>query len=107
MSGMKEAIIFDKESDFRKWFEENKEKVGVKRIILSQDVCPDYVFEMKNGEVVKLEVELFAINFQYHRHDPDKADYILACYAKEKEGDCSGGIASNLRRPTVNQGFDL
>ena len=42
---MKNAIFFHKESDFRKWFEANLEVVGVKKIILSQEVCPDYVVE--------------------------------------------------------------
>ena len=82
---MKEAVIFYTEKDFREWFEANLNKVGVKRIILSQEPCPDYVVEMENGEIAKVEAELFAINFKYHRHDPSKADYILACYAKEKE----------------------
>lgn len=82
---MKEAVIFGTEQDFREWFEANLDKVGVKRIILSQEPCPDYVVEMENGEIAKIEAELFAINFKYHKHDPLKADYILACYAKEKE----------------------
>ena len=82
---MKEAVIFYTERDFRDWFEANLDKVGVKRIILSQDPCPDYVVEMDSGEIAKIEAELFAINFKYHKHDPQKADYILACYAKEKD----------------------
>jgi hypothetical protein len=40
---------------------------------------------MKNGEIAKIEAELFAINFKYHRHDPSKADYILACFSKEEK----------------------
>lgn len=82
---MKEAVLFYTERDFREWFEANLDKIGVKRIILSQEPCPDYVVEMENGEIAKIEAELFAINFKYHKHDPAKADYILACYAKETE----------------------
>lgn len=82
---MKEAIIFYTETDFRKWFDNNYVKIDVRKIILSQAVCPDYVVEMKNGEIAKIEAELFAINFKYHKHDPQKADFILACYAKESE----------------------
>jgi hypothetical protein len=82
---MNEAIIFNNESDFRLWFEKNLGIAGVKRIILSQEVCPDYVVEMENGEIAKIEAELFAINFKYHNHDPAKVDYILACYSREEE----------------------
>ncbi len=82
---MKKAVVFNTESDFRSWFEDNISLVGVKRIILSQEVCPDYVVEMKNGEIAKIEAELFAINFKYHKHDPTKADYILACYSNEEK----------------------
>jgi len=82
---MRESVIFNNESDFRLWFEKNLERIGVKRIILSQKVCPDYVVEMENGEIAKIEAELFAINFKYHKHDPAKADYILACYSRENE----------------------
>lgn len=82
---MEEAIIFYTESDFRTWFEDNKSRVGVKRIILSQEVCPDYVVEMENGEIAKIEAELFAISFKYHKHDPAKVDYILACYSDQEE----------------------
>jgi len=80
---MKEAVICHSEAEFREWIENNLNKIGIKRIILSQEVCPDYVVEMENGDIAKIEAELFAINFKYHKHDPKKADYILACYAKE------------------------
>jgi len=82
---MEKAVIFYTESDFRSWFEGNMNRVGVKKIILSQEVCPDYVVEMETGEIAKIEAELFAINFKYHNHDPAKADYILACYSNEEE----------------------
>ncbi len=82
---MKEAIYFDTEKEFRQWFEKNYEKLGVKEIILSQEVCPDYVVKMEDCRILKMEAELFAINFKYHGHDPSKADIILACYAKEEE----------------------
>lgn len=79
---MKEAVIYQTEAEFRQWFEQNHEKVGVKKIILSQRSCPDYVVKMQDGVVAKIEAELFAIDFKYHRHDPSKVDYILACYSK-------------------------
>ena len=79
---MKEAVVFTTEADFRGWFEQNLGRFGIKEIILSQEVCPDYVVIMKDGTTAKIEAELFAINFKYHRHNPDKADYIVACYSK-------------------------
>ena len=92
---MKEAVVYHTEAEFRQWFEKNFKKIGIKRIILSQEVCPDYVVEMQNGEIVKIEAELFAISFKYHKHNPNKADYILACYAKELEVEGIPVIAIN------------
>jgi hypothetical protein len=92
---MNEAVVYRTEEEFRQWFDQNFEKVGVKRIILSQEVCPDYVVEMQDGTVAKIEAELFAINFKYHRHNPAKADYILACYAKEEKVEGVPVIAIN------------
>ena len=63
---MREAVIYDKEEDFREWFEKNLSKFDINEIILSQEVCPDYVVRLNNGDIQKIEVELFAINFKYH-----------------------------------------
>jgi len=82
---VKEAVVFTSESDFRVWFEKNLDQFGIKEIILSQEVCPDYVVIMQDGKPAKIEAELFAVNFRYHRHDPAKADYIVACYSKTDE----------------------
>ena len=79
--------MYDKERDFRKWFEKNLSKFDINEIILSQEVCPDYVVILNNGDIQKIEVELFAINFKYHSHSKEKVDRIIACYAKEKEID--------------------
>jgi hypothetical protein len=40
---------------------------------------------MQDGTPAKIEAELFDISFKYHRHDPAKADYIVACYSKMAE----------------------
>lgn len=82
---MKEAVVFTNETDFRCWFEQNLSQFGIKEIFLSQEVCPDYVVIMQDGSYKKIEIELFAVNFKYHRHDPAKADYIIACYSKTDE----------------------
>jgi len=82
---MKEAVVFTNEREFRGWFEKNLSRFGIKKIFLSQEVCPDYVVVMEDGRCAKVEVELFAVNFRYHHHDPAKADFIVACYSKEEE----------------------
>ncbi len=82
---MKKAVVFYNEKDFREWFESNLDFFDVKRIILSQEPCPDYILEMKDGRVLKVEAELIDINFKYHKHDPAKVDLIIACYASNKE----------------------
>jgi hypothetical protein len=79
---MKEAIVFTNEMEFRRWFEKNLSRFGIKGIFLSQRVCPDYIVVMDDGRHAKVEVELFAENFRYHGHDPAKADFIVACYSK-------------------------
>ena len=86
---MREATVFTTEADFRRWFEAHLSAFGVRKIVLSQEVCPDYVVEMESGEILKVEAELFAINFKYHGHDPAKADLIIACYSKT---DCVEGV---------------
>src|SRR5437870_678298 len=82
---MREAAIFTNEAEFRAWFEGRLERFGVSRIILSQEVCPDYVLEMRDGSIIRAEAEPFAINFRYHGHDPRKVDLIIACYAKTRD----------------------
>ncbi len=82
---MKEAVVFTSETDFRRWFEKNLSRFGIQEIFLSQEVCPDYVVVMDDGRHAKIELELFAVNFKYHGHDPAKADYIVACYSKTDE----------------------
>ncbi|CBE69322.1 MAG: hypothetical protein F9K13_12825 [Candidatus Methylomirabilis oxygeniifera] len=82
---MKKAVVFTNEADFRGWFEKSLSQFGIRKIILSQEVCPDYVVVMEDGRDAKVEAELFAINFRYHRHDPAKVDFIVACYAKTDE----------------------
>src|SRR6266850_4003591 len=79
---LREARVFTTEAEFRQWFEKNLSEFGVHKIVLSQEACPDYVVIMEDNRVLKLEAELFASNFKYHGHDPKKADYILAGYAK-------------------------
>lgn len=92
---MKEAVLFSTEADFRAWFERNLDKVGVRQIVLSQEVCPDYVVIMEDGKPAKMEAELFAVNFKYHGHDAAKVDYILACYSKTGEVEGVPVIAIN------------
>jgi hypothetical protein len=82
---MEEAVVFTNEKDFRCWFEKNLSQFGIKKIFLSQEVCPDYVVIMDDGSPAKVEAELFAVNFRYHGHDPAKADFIVACYSKTDE----------------------
>jgi hypothetical protein len=82
---VKEAAVFTCEKDFRKWFEQNLDRFGIKEIILSQEVCPDYVVIMQDGRCAKIEAELFAVNFKYHGHDPKNVDYIVACYSKTEQ----------------------
>jgi hypothetical protein len=82
---MKEAVVFTNEREFRRWFDKNLSRFGIKEIFLSQEVCPDYVVIMEDGRPAKVEAELFAVNFRYHGHDPAKADFIVACYSKTDE----------------------
>jgi len=92
---MKEAAHFDSEHEFREWFDKNLSQFGIRRIVLSQEVCPDYVVIMESGETKKVEAELIAINFRYHKHSPAKVDFIVAAYAKEEQVDGVPVIAVN------------
>lgn len=84
---MEEAVVYTSEAEFRRWFERNLDRFGIRSIVLSQEVCPDYVVLLDDGSVAKVEAELFAINFRYHKHDPRKVDFIVACYSKTTEVD--------------------
>lgn len=75
--------------------EAHLESLGIKRVIVSQEVCPDYVVEMSDGSIARIEAELFAVNFRYHRHNPKKVDCILACYSKTDAIDGVPVIAVN------------
>ena len=77
--------IYDTEWEFREWFEDNLDRFGFERVILSQEPCPDYVVKTESGEELRIEAELFAANFIAHRHDPNKVDRIVACFATEDE----------------------
>ena len=92
---MKEANHFDTEHEFREWFDKNLHYFGIRSIVLSQEVCPDYVVIMESGETKKVEAELLAINFRYHGHSPSKVDFIVAAYAKEDTVDGVPVIAVN------------
>jgi len=92
---VKEAVVYASEAEFRVWFDQNFRKLGIKEIVLNQEVCPDYVVIMDDGSVAKIEAELFAVNFRYHGHDPKKVDYIVACYSKSEEVDGVRVIAVN------------
>jgi hypothetical protein len=92
---MKEAAHFDSEHEFREWFDKNLSQFGIRSIVLSQEVCPDYVVIMESGETKKVEAELIAINFRYHKHSPAKVDFIVAAYAKEDQVDGVPVIAVN------------
>src|SRR5260370_1159274 len=50
---------------------------------------------MNDGSVAKIELELFAVNFRYHGHDPKTVDYIVACYSKSDEVEGVPVIAVN------------
>jgi hypothetical protein len=81
---LQEAAVFTNEADFRRWFEAHLTHFGIREIILSQEVCPVYVVVMEDGRPAKVEAELFAVSFRYHRHDPAKVDFIAACYSRSE-----------------------
>lgn len=74
---VEEYSEFKSEAKFRKFFEKNLEKFGVRSIKLSQEVCPDYVCIMNDDSVKNVEAELDARNFLQHNHDENKVDLIV------------------------------
>lgn len=46
-------------------------------IVESGSAFPDYVLEDGNGRRHRVEAESKSINFLFHRHDPDKCDFVL------------------------------
>lgn len=74
---VKKVGEFKSEAQFRKFFEKNLDRFGVKSIKLSQEVTPDYVCIMKDGSVKNVEAELDARHFLQHDHDESKVDLIV------------------------------
>lgn len=103
---MNEAVIYETEAEFRQWFDKNLSRFGISQIILSQEVCPDYVVRMSDGSVKKVEAELFAINFRYHGHDPKKVDLVVACYSKADSVDGVPVLAVNKFWPVEKEEDD-
>lgn len=68
---------FKSEAQFRKFFEENLARFGVKSVKLSQEITPDYVCIMKDGSVKNIEAEHYSRNFLEHSHDESKVDLIV------------------------------
>jgi Arc/MetJ-type ribon-helix-helix transcriptional regulator len=76
------CIPFKSEREFAKFFEENIEKFGFKRIIERRYTSsPDYVVEDFNGKRRNVELELFAEDIKRHRPDPSEVDYVVALFS--------------------------
>lgn len=71
------------ESDFKSWFSENYKKLGFLKIV-RKDISrfPDFIMLDKNGERVKVELEIKSSNFLLHKHNPKKADRVI-CIKKD------------------------
>jgi hypothetical protein len=62
-------------------------ELGFPYILKVQQGYPDAVVIDKNGEVKRIEFELFASNFIVHGHDPNECDYIICWENDLAEGE--------------------
>ena len=51
-------------------------------ILMSQDIFPDYVLKDKKGKLLRAEAEVFASDFQRHKHDIKKCELII-CFKND------------------------
>jgi hypothetical protein len=97
-------LRFYKEHDFEQWFKNNYTIFGIKKLIKINRWFPDVVAEMYNGKILRIELELLARNFKFHKHDPLKCDLIL-CFAKTKtERDVRGVPVISIFDTTMSKG---
>ena len=76
------CIPFRSERDFAKFFEENLEKFGFKKIIEKRYASsPDYVIEDFNGKRRNVELKLFAEDIKSHKYNSSKVDYVVALFS--------------------------
>ena len=84
------------EREFDKWFKENYEELGftyIKRIARKR--VPDYI-AMRNGKLIRVELETLSSNFIKHGHDPEEVDLVL-CVAADKEVPVKTEIVTGLK----------
>jgi len=83
-------IPFKTEKDFANFFEENLEKFGFKRIIEKRfGSSPAYIVEDVEGKRKNVGFELFAKDFERHKHDLSKVDCIVSLFSTV---DSIGGV---------------
>lgn len=69
---------FASETEFRVWFEGHVDLLGFRRILTSQQGCPDLILEANTGESVRVELENQTASFKSHGHNPRDADMVVA-----------------------------
>jgi len=94
------SIPFKSEDDFAKFFEANLERFGFRRVLNKRyPSYPDYRVEDLNGDAKEVELELFARDFERHRHDPSRVDYIVALFSTEDH--VSGVPVLSVLKPDI------
>jgi len=77
---------FRTEEEFERFFESNLERFGFRRVVhKSLASSPDYLVEDLKGETKRVELELYAKDFERHRHPPSKVDSIVALFSTQDQ----------------------
>jgi len=72
-------------------FKEIHRELGFEKIIKIGESFPDSIC-LKDGKEVRVEFESRSINFKYHKHDPEKCEYIVCWF--DDWADCPVNVVS-------------
>ncbi len=72
------GLLFWKEEEFEKWFRNNFALFGLKTLHKIDRIFPDVTAETYDGKILRIELELSALNFKSHKHDPKMCDLVIS-----------------------------
>lgn len=84
------AIFLKTEKEFAEWFERSYRVFGFERVIKKNKFGTDYALEDFNGKNVRVELELLAQHFIFHKHKPQDVDVVICAHARPNEQKIKG-----------------
>ena len=71
-------LRFWSKAHFQQWFETNYALFGLARVMTIDRTFPNVIAETYEGDVLRIELELVANNFEKRSHEPNKCDLVIS-----------------------------